>query len=225
VVLVGYWPLNENSESKAYDHSGKENHGELKGGVTQGASGLFGHSAYNFDGSNDYVELSSSFSGFQGFSFSAWVYFKGFSSSDRYEGLYGRWGGGWDNYTRASYNAPKKTFTFQMESGYNNVMNIDSVDLNEKEWYHIATVSSENSLYVYINGKEIGRGGSPQYPTPDNGNIRIGAVPNYDGSNPIWLNGKMSEVRIYSHALTPQEVQYLYNASQSGRIVTSKKST
>jgi hypothetical protein len=228
VVLIGYWPLNESSGSTAYDHSGNENHGSINDGgdsTVPGANGILGQNAYSFDGSNDYIDSGSSFSGFSGFTFSAWVYFEGFSDSDRYEGLFGTWDGGFDNYTRASYNAPVDSFIFQIEDGYSNSLVIDSPSLSEKQWYHIVTVSGKDQLYVYVNAEEIGRGGSPQYPTPDNGDISIGAFPDYGGSNPIWLNGRMQEVRVYNHALTPREVQYLYTASKRGRQVSISKSS
>ena len=225
MTLVGYWPLNEESGEKAYDHSGNRNHGSLNGGVTQGATGLLGSSAYSFDGNDDYIDSKTSFSGFSGFTFSAWVYFDGFSSSNRYEGLFGAWDGGFDNYTRASYNAPNNSFTFQIEDGYNNNLNFNNISLDENEWYHIVTISDEDNLYVYINGEEKARGGSPQYPTPDNGDISIGAFPDYGGSNPIWLNGKMSEVRIYDRPLTKSEVQYLYSVGKRGLQTTSKKTS
>lgn len=55
--LVGYWPLQEDTGTTAYDFAGTNN-GTVSG-ATQGATGVLGTSAYSFDGTDDYVALGN----------------------------------------------------------------------------------------------------------------------------------------------------------------------
>jgi hypothetical protein len=41
-------------------------------------------------------------------------------------------------------------------------------------------------------------------------------------NNNVW-SGKISITRLYSHVLTQREIQYLYEVSQRGRIVSGKR--
>ena len=59
MTLIGYWPLNESS-GEALDHSGKENHGTLSGGITQGVTGLLGNKSYSFEGTDGYISVPDS---------------------------------------------------------------------------------------------------------------------------------------------------------------------
>lgn len=54
--LVGYWPLQEDSGSTAYDFSGNNNDGTYNG-PTLGQTGLLGTTAPSFDGTDDTVTV------------------------------------------------------------------------------------------------------------------------------------------------------------------------
>lgn len=44
------------------------------------------------------------------------------------------------------------------------------------------------------------------------------------GTNSEFFSGQLQEVRVYNHALTRQEVQYLYTVSKRGKHIAGKKS-
>ena len=77
-----------------------------------------------------------------------------------------------------------------------------------------AVVRGETDMNVYVNGAEdggsySGSGGSLTY---GNGNASIGTC-HYANT---YLNGDIDDVRVYERALSPEEIQRLYQAGSNG---------
>jgi hypothetical protein len=201
----------------AYDVAGNNN-GTSKG-ATQGANGILGTSAYDFDPSNnDWVDLGKpshlTDTAF-GNSISVSVYFYpransgdivssgSDSSNDNVRIFHGGGNNTWTGYLQAN-NGPQLTFG-------------DSVTLNS--WNHCTITYNGNTFRLYFNGVELkstslsgtlaDASGSPW---------AIGSR----GGDSQFFDGRITDVRIYDHALTPAEVQYLYEVSRRGRFVSSK---
>jgi len=213
MTLVGYWPLNEDSGDTAYDHSGKENHGSLKGSVTQGSTGVLGDSAYSFSGGNVSTNFSIDQTGSKNYTFSAWAKTADASGSTRQ--IISSDDGGYDwSILQGKNNAEWELFTGSgvLSSG----ITLDS------KWHLITGVfdTSTNKTKLYVDGV-LRAQGSIATDSSDN-SINIGENPG-NFSEP-W-DGKISEVRIYDRPLTKSEVQYLYSVGKRGRHVTSKKSS
>jgi hypothetical protein len=78
--LTGYWPLDEGTGTTALDASGNDLNGAWSGTMASASgtyytAGLVGPSAGYFDGSDDYIEMSSStLFNSQAVTMSAWIY-------------------------------------------------------------------------------------------------------------------------------------------------------
>jgi len=80
-------------------------------------------------------------------------------------------------------------------------------------WYHVAVTWSGSRTRLYINGAE-------QDVETSNRGVRYAGINNFgrsitdtsrDWANPIYLNGLMDDIRVYSKALSATEVQSLNN--------------
>jgi hypothetical protein len=95
------------------------------------------------------------------------------------------------------------TTTGQIEMG----VNVSSaVNVNYGEWVHIAGVYDGTAVRIYING--VGQGSAVQ-----SGNILGFNQPLYIGAHGLpgeFAKGVIDEVRIYSRAMSPTQVQTLY---------------
>jgi hypothetical protein len=225
MVLIGYWPLNESSGSTAYDHSRNENHGTINDGgdsTVPGATGILGQNAYSFDGSNDYVNFGhrSYFSfGSGSFTISLWTYSQ---SSSNWQHILDKWD---------ETKSPQRGIRV-LKSSEDKV----SVDLNAdtsnligesltEGWNHIAVYRKDDStMELYQNGV-LKDSQTDSTNVSNSYKLCIGRRNNSYSDSIKFFQGAAGEVRIYNHALTPREIQYLYQVGKRGRQVTSKKSS
>ena len=177
-----------------------------------------------FDGVNDFASIGSPspLSGTQLFTFEIWVNFT--SISGNFGGLNksawlfaGGTGGGSGQPELGVLSADNTSFTpdtlfFGRGSGGNVGSCLVSVSslMSNGNWYQIVLVrSSTNTQEVYLNGVQIGTGNISN--SFSDGITNFGSIennPNYSG----YLNGKISNIKIYNRALTAAEVQQNYNA-------------
>lgn len=89
------------------------------------------------------------------------------------------------------------------------------------QWYHVALTRSGNIYRFYVNGNQNGTDQISNNPVPvSNALLTIGkaeAIPS--------LNGYLDEVEILSRALSPIEIQSLYNAGSYGKCKTTPEPT
>jgi beta-galactosidase len=86
--------------------------------------------------------------------------------------------------------------------------------LNDGRWYHVAGVYNGRSTTLYIDGRrDVSATTSGSIPA-NSFNVWIGADSQL--SRHAW-NGLIDEVRIYSHALTAEEVKDLYKGRDLSR--------
>lgn len=210
--LVGYWPLQEDSGSTAYDFSGSDYDGAVNG-PAQGVKGLLGTSSYSFDSSSsDYVSVTTPVNSVNTVTFSFWVYI----TTDQ------RWDTGTYGSERRLHMGYNKTDTEALV-GVGTDYKFISVDLPLEQWHLFTVVGDSGTAKFYVDGEQIDTFNySDDTPLNDFG---IGRR-YYDGS---WgtrpLNGKMWDVRIYDRALQGSEVKELYDvvASKSNLTTSSKK--
>ncbi|HII68932.1 TPA: LamG domain-containing protein, partial [Candidatus Woesearchaeota archaeon] len=86
-----------------------------------------------------------------------------------------------------------------------------SSTISTGEWVHIAVTYGDGYQRIYINGARAAS-------TQNSGDIRIEGSSMYVGGMPdnfmSMLNGKIDELRIYSRALTEEEVESLYHIAE-----------
>jgi hypothetical protein len=219
MTLVGYWPLNEassNSAGTAYDYAG-DNVGVITGAGPAGTgtvSGPIGQSAYKFDGSDDYVSSSTSFS-FAGKDHSVSVWFntpRTTGSNNSYQALY--------NWNKSYAGLWTRNNSINYFSGDGSGAIVTGGTYSTDVWNHAVAIRRENVHKLFLNGVKVGEV-SEAYSDSADVDHYIGN--RYDATKPF--KGGLAEVRVYSHALAASEVQYLYQVSQRGQLVSSKKSS
>lgn len=208
--LVGYWPLNEIDGNTAYDRSGNENSGTFEGTPDLGSPGVLGDTSYSFSGSesvkvgdNPILRIQSQVS------ISVWIKtgVEPKSMSSGYPGLLQKGQKYVLGYVKEDTN--DLYMRLRADGNYNQI----SVVENPDSWAHVVGSYDGSVMYLYINGR-----------------LRASNEFNIDmetGSSDLKIGrdweGRMQEARLYNHALTASEVQYLYEVSNRGRLVSSKK--
>ena len=203
--LIAYYPFCGN----ANDGSGNGINGILFGAPTLVAD-RFGNSnsAYNFNGSNQYIQTASITDVITNKTISAWVKLSSLSqmggglaavqSSNGsifdavvYNETNSGWGFGSDNLTRTKWSGVKETAS---------------------EWVMLTATYENNSYKLYRNGVLISS--TTQFPITSFGTtskFNIGLRHN-NGGTP-YLNGVIDDVYFYNKALSSSEVLSLYNAT------------
>ncbi len=119
-------------------------------------------------------------------------------------------GPGWGKFLL--HNNSNGTLSVGWNNSANNRLDISNVFNNTTGWYHIAIVIDGNTLVAYVNGIKRGQITSPTYSgLPGFGNLEFG----HTSTNQWWLGG-LDEIRVWSRALTREEIR------QNMRIPVSK---
>lgn len=221
--LTGYWPLKETSGSTARDYSGSGNDGTINGAGPQGSgtvTGILGQSAMSFDGNSDYIALGSTGFGSSNNhkSITAWV--KEPSPSDGFDQIYSMSNNSDGSPNLMFYINSSGKVSFQTYSDADGTKGVQgNTTISTDTWTHIAGVyNPEEGYKVYLNGRKDGSTSSTSFIT-NNQVANIGRRPDGTGQ----LEGDLAEIRTYNHALTPRDIQYLYQVSQRGRMLSNKK--
>jgi hypothetical protein len=213
--LISWWP----GEGNANDIVGGNN-GVLVGGVTF-APGEVGQ-AFSLNGSSAYVSApSTTLTGLlsHAFSIELWANFNSipgssignpgdvFIGKDEGGGNQNKWffayGGGVLNF---HLNSSSIAGAFLVQAPYS---------FNLHQWYHLAVTRSGALYTIYVNGAAVGsQSFSASIPEP-NAPVTIGEA---EGLG--FVNGLLDEVSVYNRALSPAEIQWIYNAGSAGKHKT-----
>lgn len=202
--LVGYWSFNDEQteESYALDLSGYGNNASLEGGVTTGVEGRVGES-YEFDGGNDYLQVSDSNSIDIGdnLTLSASVVLNSdthhYNIISRENSAY-RWRvhRNYSNWFLLNNDTDERDVNIgservPLDSWFDYSVNYN-VDKGKINWFIDGQVNeSMNSNVKNIKDSDVP--------------LRIGS---YTENSEFW-NGRIDEVRIYNRSLSLNEIQRL----------------
>jgi len=209
--LVGWWKFDEMNGSVAYDSSGNGHDGNLTNSPTW-VNGKMG-GALSFDGVNDYVQVI----GYKGIMDSnqrticAWI------KSDKNSTAIVSWGSGqghkyWSLGISGEGLIRKNLWNGNIKGKQNIITN---------EWFHVTSVFPGQEFtfgqtILFVNGVKESvsslTGGDLIVQTTSYRDLKIGSEA--WGSNWNIYNGLIDDVRIYDRALSPSEVQALYNLGQ-----------
>jgi hypothetical protein len=209
--LLGYWSFEDATGTQATDFSGNGKTATLTGGPTW-VAGKRGK-AVSFDGTNDAVEMPTSFSfGALPLTMSFWTYPT--SASQAY---FTSDGGFSDHgFYFSTYNGGGMYVGYYISNWSTALENVASFTQNT--WSHVVlTIDSTNGSRLYVNG--VLRNSNATPPTGTNTtNWRLGTQFNWAH----YFQGKMDDVRMYNRALTAQQVADLYSAGATTANPTIK---
>lgn len=207
---VGWWTFDDDmADGIAQDSSGYGNHGTLVNGPTQVASLPELGNALQFDGVDDYINVSHSDSLIftNGITLEAWVYPFVVSGND---------GGA---YRRIIYKYPDSPespfilsqaidqFAFNVRTGTgSNSLTTGAGSAVANVWQHIVATYDGSYMRFYKNGTEIAKKSATGIISSSTDKLLIG-LKNYAAGR---FNGMIDEVRIYKQALTSAEIQKNY---------------
>lgn len=210
--LVGWWPFLGN----ANDHSRNGNHGIVNGASM--TSDRFGNSnsAYSFDGVNDFIDVpySSSLGIQQFFTSSVWIYMDGGSCNPRIYEINENLNCGGYTLGFNGGQSGKRTFHTVNFGSCTNTIGItgSNVSVSTHSWHHIAVVFDgvEGKGMLYVDGKLAFTSRGSALPTINYRGASL-CIGNIAQNRCDWWGGKIDDLGIWNRALTPVEIQSLYN--------------
>ncbi|MEJ5260058.1 MAG: LamG-like jellyroll fold domain-containing protein [Anaerohalosphaeraceae bacterium] len=206
ISLAAHWKLAETDGTTAFDSIGSY-HGTLRNGpVWTDTEGL------SFNNNNEYVEIPDSpvFSMNSPMTLSAWVKLRGYDND-------------WPKVLikpHTAYADPWELYAIDLGENGNMVRFLvsdgtaggrfaiaadGSTTLNLNEWYHIVGTYNGSQIALYLNGRLLA---SAAVNFPIGTNSMPLCLGGRMGTN--TLNGWLSEVRVYSGALSAEQIQELY---------------
>jgi hypothetical protein len=198
--LVGYWTFDgADTTDKIYDRSGQRNNGYFESSAAATSSmktiGKLGQALVFSGVSKTGVAIPSITTGTT-FTYSAWMYSTGADGGNHYGNLFigGSSQGIW-------YVMSIRKISYY----YGNADHLNNTARSINKWHHVVVVNNAGTATFYIDGVADGTAVSAVSFNADGmgcDNIAIGTE---------CLIGKLDDVRIYNRALSPTEVQALYN--------------
>lgn len=233
--LVGYWPLQEDTGSTAYDFGGT-NDGTLYDGVTQGVTSILETTGYSFDNSANRVEISNQSAYTNGgtgdLTAMAWVRPHNIStdqSNDRNTFFIIRRSGTDPRVGWSLAFLDHSSIDWLMEDSGNNQLRStynasSSFDLTA--WHLVAGVRNGTSSYLYFDGNQVASDSNSSFSDCSTGEpLHIGQTSPTDGNYPDGFNGDVSHAGIWNTALSGSEIQEYYDVvGTSGSLTTDWRS-
>ncbi len=217
--LVGYWPLNDGTGSKAGDASGNGNTGTITGATwTAGKRG----NSLDFNGTDQHVIVTASsvLNPSTALTVSAWIKPH---AVDAEWGPVVESGGNLNNGTGYyfGYYPGGTTFVFYVGDGaYDGV----TTALPAGQWYYVVgTYSSSGSLYLYVNGVQVSTNSHTVATISYDSNPFTIAKLDYCCATGHHFDGQIDDVRVYNRALSATEVTALYESGQVTRKSVSNQ--
>ena len=196
--LIGWWRLDDGSGMTAADFSGNGNDGALQGNP-QWVTGQVG-GALQFNGVDEYVEVPHAdiLTVDNEVTIMAWI------NAERHTNPGENWQGIMAKGNPRSYSLYTEVGQ-SLHFSTGGVGTVSSMDVPLNEWVHVCAQVISGGHQYYINGEDAGTGGSGiSLPgAADTATVLIGDA--RDGNREFL--GMMDDVRIYSRALTQEEVQ------------------
>lgn len=214
--LVGHWKMDEASwngtAGEVLDTSGNGNNGVRVGDAATSA-GKYGNGG-TFDGTGDYINIGdkSTLEGMPQLTISGWVYLDSLPT-ENYVPFGKDSGSGGYRIVIASDGGVSIALATTNNAWYTSgTVAASSSNITTGNWHHITGTYDGSWVKIYLDGKELGRGSQSISGNiiSDSNEIRFGFETSY---NIDYLDGKLDEIRFYNRALSPAEVQALYNWS------------
>ncbi len=199
-----YYPLNSVSEGAIYDETINQSRADVSGSP-QLTAGKLGQ-ALALNGQKDYVEATQTpqLESLKRISWSAWIYPTDANRLSQDQMILSKQG---TNYLRLF---GRKLFgSFNIGGQERSVSGTTALDNNN--WYHVAATYDGTKITLYLNGNV-----EAELPSL-NGDIKFNTGPlelgRWQASDPRYFAGRLDEVKIYSRALSAEEIKREYVAN------------
>jgi hypothetical protein len=218
--LVAHWKLDEQDGDLARDSAPGKFDGKLEGfaAANPWRAGVAGN-ALAFDGNASCVLIANSTEalnpGKRDWTIAVWIKTRGAAGLSgqvviaKNGGGQGAGGPDRDLPLRIINNGGR--VVFGVSGPHFGVDIIGNTNVNDDKWHHIAGVRAGKKLRLYVDGKLEAETNDPQVPDEI-----ISSHPVYLGRNDLWdgwaftrFNGLMDDVRIYSRALSAEQIRVL----------------
>jgi hypothetical protein len=210
----GYWQFDEGYGTTSYDHSSNVNNGTITGATWMQEDMCVSGKCLEFDG-NDEVQIADTdeldFGASDDFTISTWFKQNGDTITDSYGGLWDKRDTSDNGYT-CYYQNVTANLRCNLSDGSNHAYNYDASGAFDGNWHHLAWVidNTDDKAYLYIDGvlnaNEWDISGYGSFANTDP--LFIGSY--NQGS---YISGRMDEFKIYSYALSQDEVLADFNAA------------
>ena len=179
-------------------------------GATFNSAGKLG-GCYYFNATSQFINLTNymtTLKTFTNYSMSAWVYIEtkagdhsaSILSSGNWNQSTGQLVFGFYSWSTDHYTKLLVPNTSSWSSGIN-------YNFMQNTWYHITITYNGSKTLAYVNGTKIGEyNGGGIATTSETNNLYVGCATYYGSFN---LRGKLNDIRIYDHCLSPMEVKEL----------------
>ena len=172
-------------------------------------AGIANNYSMSFDGSNDYLSLSTDIFDFgsNAFSFSGWV--KRTSIGDSTNVIFFIQKSGTTPTMQIRQNARNIKVDFNVGSTWSFVETTTNPIGNDTNWHHLAVTKSGTTMSIYFDGVLQDTGTAPATLDAGNDSVFIGSRA---ASSQFW-NGSIDELAIWNTALTSTQVAEIYNGT------------
>ncbi len=218
--LAGYWALDDGTSgatpTTATDSSTNGNTGTLTTGPTW-TTGQIGN-AVDLDGTDDYISIGrSAITSTNALTLSVWAKF-GSSRDGVGHPLFGNVNGQSGSDGQSLYVDNSGTYNIVGFAGGSFVATtiIPSLDT----WYHFVDTFDGVTERIYINGALAYSGAGTVTQAAEN-NVHLGS--HVGSSSTTYMDGAVDEARVYTRALSPEEVAWLYGLTAPTPVDTSLK--
>jgi hypothetical protein len=211
--MVAWWTADGNALDTAGGH-----HGAPRNGAAF-AAGKVGQ-AFGLDGVDDYVRFGDIFDGLNGgFTLDAWVRTTATVGNKAIVAKYWTTGGSW--VLRTNENDPAKVdFTVcspDCTSMANAVQLTSASNINDGDWHFIAATFDGTTQRLYVDGVLEASGTNTNPAWTDSHHFCIGSYCDSGGNSFLPFGGLIDEVEVFGRALSPSEVQAIYDAGAAGK--------
>ena len=206
--LLAYWPLDESSGTVAPDTLGAFDGALVNGPVWRPGEGRI-DGALDFDGDNDYVDISGlDISSGSGASFAFWFNADDFGVSDarfisKATGVQEQ-----DHYWMVS-TLNSTALRFRLKAGGNTTTLISNRGVVQaSQWHHVAATYDGSQMRLFLDGAEIASVAKTGGVDAD-GTVgaALGNQPGGDGNRSF--DGRLDDMRVYNYALTATAIDSL----------------
>src|SRR5262245_56631211 len=206
--MVGWWSFDSNADDLIAG-----NHGALQGGASI-VSGKVSN-AVSLDGVNDYVSIPAS-AGLDtqtAITIDAWI-FPNAAPAPVVEYSFGSSAFG----VHLWIHTDNDVFANFVDTTAGDHVVKSGVAMTPNEWHHIAATYDQTTGVgtVYLDGVPVFSATLGSFDLATSADLYIGHRP-LTGEHFPWFAGLIDEVEIFNRALTPEEIQNIYNAGREGK--------